>query len=82
MNFDFETDRVYCGFDDDEFYIEAFGNYIQCSFKYFEQCIQSALVISNSKGLSEIHRDIRTLTYQISKIEKINSNSQVPQIHM
>ena len=32
--------------------------------------IQSALVISNFKGLSEIHRDTRTSTYQISRIEK------------
>ena len=32
--------------------------------------IQSALVISNSKGLSEIHRDTRTSTYQISGIEQ------------
>ena len=43
---------------------------------------QSALVISNSKGLSEIHRDIRTSTYQISRIEKIKSNNQMPQIQM
>ena len=34
--------------------------------------IQSALVISISKGLSEIHRDIRTSTYQISRIKKKN----------
>ena len=32
--------------------------------------IQSTLVISNSKGLSEILRDIRTSTYQISRIEE------------
>ena len=32
--------------------------------------IQSALVISNSKGLPEILRDIRTLTYQICRIEE------------
>ena len=32
--------------------------------------IQSTLVISNSKGLSEIFRDIRTSTYQICRIEK------------
>ena len=44
--------------------------------------LQSALVISNSKGLSEIHRDIRSSTYQISRIEKIKSNNQMPQIHM
>ena len=29
--------------------------------------IQSTLVISNSKGLSEIFRDIRSSTYQICK---------------
>ena len=32
--------------------------------------IQSTLVISNSKGLSEILRDIRTPTYQIFRIEE------------
>ena len=32
--------------------------------------IQSTLVISNSKGLSEILRDIRTSTYQIFRIEE------------
>ena len=32
--------------------------------------IQSTLVISNSKGLSEILRDIRTSTYQIWRIEE------------
>ena len=32
--------------------------------------IQSTLVISNSKGLSEILRDIRTSTYQICRIEE------------
>ena len=32
--------------------------------------IQSTLVISNSKGLSEIFRRIRTLTYQICRIEE------------
>ena len=31
--------------------------------------IQSTLAISNSKGLSEILRDIRTSTYQICRIE-------------
>ena len=33
--------------------------------------IQLTLVISNSKGLSEILRDIRTSTYQICRIEEI-----------
>ena len=32
--------------------------------------LQSTLVISNSKGLSEILRDIRTSTYQICRIKK------------
>ena len=32
--------------------------------------IQSTLVISNSKGLSEILRGIRTSTYQIFRIEE------------
>ena len=32
--------------------------------------IRSTLVISNSKGPPEILRDIRTLTYQICKIEE------------
>ena len=29
--------------------------------------IQSTLIISKSKGLSEIHRDIRTSTYQVCR---------------
>ena len=44
---------------------------------YFAHChrllltdIQSTLVISNSKGLSEILRDIRTSTYQNCRIEE------------
>ena len=32
--------------------------------------LQSTLVISNSKGLFEILRDIRTSTYQICRIEE------------
>ena len=32
--------------------------------------LQSTLVISNSKGLSEILRDIRTSTYQSCRIEE------------
>ena len=36
--------------------------------RYFH--IQSTLVILNSKGLSEIFRDIRTSTYQICKTEE------------
>ena len=34
------------------------------------EVIQSTLVISKSKGLSEILRDIRTSTYQICRIEE------------
>ena len=40
----------------------------ETSAKVFE--IQSTLVISNSKGLSEILRYIRTSTYQICRIEE------------
>ena len=39
------------------------------SLKFYCINIQSTLVISNSKGLSEILRDIRTSTYQICRIE-------------
>ena len=35
-----------------------------------QNSIQSTLVISNSKGLCEIFRDIRTSTYQICRIEE------------
>ena len=35
--------------------------------------IQSTLVISNSKGLSEILRDIRSSTYQVCRIEEKNN---------
>ena len=37
--------------------------------RYYNQ-IQSTLVISDSKGHSEILRDIRTWTYQICRIEE------------
>ena len=61
--------------------------FFSCFFFFFFFCIvcqllagaadiiivQSALVISKSRGLSEILRDILTSTYQICKIEeKIN----------
>ena len=36
----------------------------------FGNFIQSTLVISNSKGLSEILRDIRSSTYQVCRIEE------------
>ena len=40
-----------------------------CPF-IIEYKIQSTLVISKSKGLTEIHRDVRTSTYQICRIEE------------
>ena len=45
--------------------------------------IQSTLVISKSKGLSEILRDIRSSTYQISSIEEKNkSNNYISHMNM
>ena len=44
----------------------------------FLEHIQSALVISNSKELSAIHRDIRNSTYQISRIEEKNLTTKCP----
>ena len=44
-------------------------NFSRCPF-CFMFMIQSTLVISNSKGLFEILRDIRTSTYQICRIEE------------
>ena len=45
--------------------------------------LQSALVISKSKGLSEILRDSRSSTYQICRIEKQNeSNNQISEMDM
>ena len=39
--------------------------------KYFRKYkVQSTLFMSNSKGLSEILRDIHTSTYQICRIEE------------
>ena len=35
--------------------------------------LQSTLVISNFKGLSEILRDIRSSTYQVCRIEEKNN---------
>ena len=43
---------------------------MKLSYDMYEPYIQSTLVISNSKGLSEILRDIRTSTYQICRIEE------------
>ena len=39
-------------------------------FFFFKIQVQSTLVISNSKGLSEILRGIRASTYQIFRIEE------------
>ena len=39
-------------------------------YQFLDLLIQSTLVVSNSKGLSEILRDIRTSTYQICRIEE------------
>ena len=39
-------------------------------FSEINKNIQSTLVISNSKGLSEILRDIRSSTYQVCRIEE------------
>ena len=44
-----------------------------CILKIALIFVESTLVISKSKGISEIFGDIRTLTYQICRIEeKIN----------
>ena len=42
----------------------------QTDTKILQNIIQSTLVISNSKGLSETLRDIRTSLYQIFRIEE------------
>ena len=42
-------------------------SYMKCCIRFN---IQSTLVISNSKGLAEIPRDIRTSTYQGCRIEE------------
>ena len=48
-----------------------------------ERILESTLVISKSKELSEILRDIRTSTYQICRIEKKNkSNNHLSQMDM
>ena len=39
--------------------------------------LQSTLIISNSKGLFEILRDIHTSTYQICRIEGKNSHNHI-----
>ena len=45
-------------------------HYRNCSVQYTNIQTQSTLVISNSKGLSEILRDIRTSTYPSCRIEE------------
>ena len=47
-------------------FLVSFGRILRCS----GYIVYSRLVISNSKGLSEILRDIRTSTYQICRIEE------------
>ena len=45
--------------------------------------IQLTLIISKSRGLSETLRDIRTSTYQISRIKKqYQSYNQISQMNM
>ena len=52
---------------------ERKGNSENSDFKCFEKAyIQSNLVISNSKGLTETLRDIRTSTYQSWENEENN----------
>ena len=47
-------------------------------FTYASRYTQSTLVISKSKVLSEIVRDIRTSTYQICRTEeKLNQTTKV-----
>ena len=43
--------------------------------------IQSTLVISKSKGLSEVLQDIHTLTYQLCRIEE-KLNNHISQMNM
>ena len=44
------------------------------SVKLLKHRLQSTLVISKSKGPAETLRDIRTLTYQMCRIEEIQPN--------
>ena len=51
--------------------IWIFNSYVQrYNIWCYSSYIQSTLITSNSKGLSEILRDIRTSTYQICRIEE------------
>ena len=46
------------------------------TYIYIYMYVQSTLVISKSKGPSETHRDIRTSTYQMCRIEE-NTNRTI-----
>ena len=54
----------------DEYQIFSTRIYVTTRYLLNVNDIQSTPVISNSKGLSEIVRDIRTSTYQICRIEE------------
>ena len=57
-----------------DFHLKSYYDH-NTALHYFQLCesVQSTVVISKSKGLSEILRDIQTSTYQICRIEeKIN----------
>ena len=47
---------------------------VQCYNDVLNNCIQSTLVISKSKGPAETLRDIRTSTYQMCRTEEIQPN--------
>ena len=52
-------------------------------FNKYPKHIQSTLVISNSKGLTETLRDIRTSTYQSWESEENNKlNNHIEQMNM
>ena len=56
---------------------------VRCSYKGYIPILHSTLVISKSKELSEILRDIRTSTYQIYRTEEKNkSNSHISQMNI
>ena len=83
LEMDFHTSVVLFWLDED------FPNYSFLSINLVRFCpsrrsdIQSTLVISKSKGLSEILRDIRTSTCQICRLEeKYNSNNHISQMNM
>ena len=60
----------------------TFAHFV-AQYGFFETMVQSTLVISKSKELSEILRDIRTSTYQICKTEEKNkSNNHILEMNM